>query len=212
MADKKIISKKISSQPAKSKAKKAAIAHASVEPVVANEAICAESCDATKRDFVTLSAYSMMGVGAACVALPFVDSLNPSADVLAVSSVEVDVSKLTDGQEMKVMWRGKPVIIKKRSQADIEVARKTELTDLKDPEQDQNRVKAGKDQYLVMIAICTHLGCVPRGNGAGDFGGWLCPCHGSHYDTSGRIRKGPAMKNLAIPEYTFINDTTIKIG
>lgn len=165
----------------------------------------------TRRDFMTLTASSMTAVGAVCAAWPLVDSLNPSADVLAMSSIEVDLSAIEPGQTHTVKWRGKPVFIRHRTEAEIQEAQSTPLKDLVDPQPDEKRVKEGRAQWLVTIGICTHLGCVPLPN-KGDFNGWFCPCHGSHYDTSGRIRKGPAPLNLAVPTYEFISDTKIRIG
>lgn len=165
----------------------------------------------TRRDFITLTAGSVATVGAICAVWPLVDSLNPSADVLALSSIEVDLSNIKPGQTHTVKWRGKPVFIKNRTPEEIATAREVKLSDLPDPETDQQRVKAGHDQWLITIGICTHLGCVPLAN-QGEFGGWFCPCHGSHYDSSGRIRKGPAPLNLVIPSYEFISDTKIRIG
>ena len=170
-----------------------------------------ENIDKSKRDFVVTSAYTTAGVGAACMALPLIDSMNPAADVAALASIEVDISNIKIGEEKKVMWRGKPIFIKRRSKWAIEEAQKAKEEDLKDPELDSKRVKKGKEEWLVTVGICTHLGCVPIGN-SGEYNGWFCPCHGSVYDTSGRIRKGPAPKNLEVPPYEFINDTTIKIG
>ncbi len=168
--------------------------------------------DTNRRDFIVLSATAMGGLGAVGALWPFVDSMNPSADVLALASVEVDLSPIAEGQEIKVMWRGKPVYIRHRTKADIDDARSVDVADLPDPQQDADRVIEGHDQWLVMVGVCTHLGCVPLGGKKGEFGGWFCPCHGSHYDTSGRIRKGPAPKNLLVPDYSFIDDTRIKIG
>ena len=165
----------------------------------------------TRRDFMTLAATGMTAVGAACAAWPLVDSLNPSADVLAMSSIEVDISKVEPGQTMTVKWRGKPVFITNRTEAEIQEVVNTPLKDLVDPEPDSARVKDGHAKWLVTIGICTHLGCVPLSN-KGDFQGWFCPCHGSHYDKSGRVRKGPAPLNLAVPPYEFLSDTKIKIG
>lgn len=165
----------------------------------------------TRRDFMTLAASGMTAVGAVCAAWPLVDSLNPSADVLALSSIEVDISKVEPGQTLTVKWRGKPVFIKHRTEAEITSATQTAMSDLVDPEPDSARVKVGHEKWLVTIGICTHLGCVPISN-QGDFKGWFCPCHGSHYDTSGRVRKGPAPLNLAVPPYEFISDTKIRIG
>jgi ubiquinol-cytochrome c reductase iron-sulfur subunit len=167
--------------------------------------------DKSKRDFVTTAAYTTAGVGAACLALPLVDSMNPADDVAALASVEVNISNIKIGEEKKVMWRGKPIFIKRRSKWDIAEAQKAKLEDLKDPQTDEDRVKKGKEEWLITIGICTHLGCIPMGN-SGEYKGWFCPCHGSVYDTSGRIRKGPAPKNLAIPPYEFTSDNIIKIG
>jgi len=165
----------------------------------------------TRRDFMTLTATGMTAVGAACVAWPLVDSMNPSSDVLAQSSIEVDISSVEPGQTMTVKWRGKPVFITHRTEAEIKEAEDVPLKDLKDPEPDSARVKEGHTKWLVTIGICTHLGCVPLPN-KGEYDGWFCPCHGSHYDTSARIRKGPAPKNLVVPPYQFLSDTKIKIG
>jgi ubiquinol-cytochrome c reductase iron-sulfur subunit len=137
--------------------------------------------------------------------------MNPSQDVQALASIEVDISNIKVGEEKKVMWRGKPIFIKRRTNQEIDDAQKVQLAELKDPQDDASRVKKGKEEWLITIGICTHLGCVPIG-GQGDYKGWFCPCHGSQYDTSGRIRKGPAPKNLEIPPYEFVNDKTIKIG
>jgi len=172
----------------------------------------AEKTGETRRDFIVLSAAGMAAVGGAAVLWPFVDSMNPSADVLAMASTEVNLSPVAEGQEIKIMWRGKPVFIRHRTAKNIEEAKAVNLAELRHPEADKDRVKDGKEQWLVMLGVCTHLGCVPLGKEAGDFGGWFCPCHGSHYDTSGRIRKGPAPANLLVPPYAFLNDTTIKIG
>lgn len=165
----------------------------------------------TRRDFMTLTASSLTAVGAACVAFPLVDSLNPSADVLAMSSIEVDIGSIEPGQTMTVKWRGKPVFITNRTDEEIKEVAATPIKDLIDPQPDSARVKKGYEKWLVTIGICTHLGCVPISN-KGDFEGWFCPCHGSHYDKSGRVRKGPAPLNLAVPPYEFITDTKIKIG
>lgn len=166
----------------------------------------------TRRDFVVLTAAGMAAVGAASIAWPLVDSMNPAADVLALSSTEVDLAPIAEGQSITVMWRGKPVFIRHRTKAEIEEARSVEMDKLPDPQADAERVQQGHEQWLVMLGVCTHLGCVPLGNKSGDYDGWFCPCHGSHYDTSGRIRKGPAPKNLVVPEYAFLSDERIKIG
>lgn len=190
------------------------MSHAPHAPLASNNenAHLAHAPQPTRRDMLVLTASALGVVGAGVVVWPFIASMNPSADVLALASTEVNLTPIAEGQEIKVMWRGKPVYIRHRSAADIEDAKKTPLSDLKDPEEDAKRVKAGKEQWLVMVGVCTHLGCVPLGNKAGEYGGWFCPCHGSAYDTSGRIRKGPAPTNLAVPPYEFLNDTTIRIG
>ena len=167
--------------------------------------------DKSKRNLLVKTAYASAAVGGACALYPFIDNMNPAADVLALASIEVDLNAVKVGEEKKVMWRGKPVFIKRRSQEEIKAAQDVNLADLKDPQKDEERVKKGKEEWLVTIGICTHLGCVPMGN-AGEYKGWFCPCHGSVYDTSGRIRKGPAPTNLEIPPYEFISDTKIKIG
>ena len=170
------------------------------------------SPDSERRDFIILTAQAMGALGAAAVIWPFVNSMNPSADVLALSSTEVDISPIAPGQEIKVMWRGKPVFIRHRTPEDIAAAEAVSLTELRDPQTDAERVKKGKEQWLVMVGGCTHLGCIPLGNLAGDYRGWFCPCHGSHYDTAGRIRKGPAPTNLVVPPFEFLSDTKVKIG
>lgn len=165
----------------------------------------------TRRDFIVLSASAVAGVGAASVAWPLIDSFNPSADVLALSSTEVDISSVEKGQSIRVMWRGKPVFIRRRTDEEIKIAQDESLENLPDPEKDQDRIKEGKEEWLIVLGVCTHLGCVPLGY-KGDYGGWFCPCHGSHYDTSGRIRRGPAPTNLVIPPYKFVENNLIKIG
>ena len=168
----------------------------------------------SRRDFLYLSAGAFGGVGGAIALWPFVHSLNPAADVLALSTIEVDVSQVEVGQRVTVKWQGTPVFIDHRTETAIEEARDTPLSDLRDPQPDESR--AERPDWLVVIGVCTHLGCVPKGQkpseNRGDWGGWFCPCHASHYDTSGRIRKGPAPLNLPVPPLTFLNDTTIKIG
>ncbi len=165
----------------------------------------------SRRKLLTTTAYTAAGIGATCAILPFIDSMNPSSDVQALASVEVDISNIKVGEEKKVMWRGKPIFIKRRTKEEIESAQKVELSELRDPQLDSDRVKSGKEEWLITIGICTHLGCIPIG-GQGDFKGWFCPCHGSQYDTSARIRKGPAPKNLEIPPYSFLSEKIIKIG
>lgn len=170
--------------------------------------------ETTRRDFLYISAAAMGAVGAGSVAWPFIDSLNPAADTLALASIEVDLSPIELGQAITVKWRGKPVFIRHRTEQEINEARSVELDDLRDPQSDSERVE--KPEWLVMVGVCTHLGCVPLGQKPGDskgeYGGWFCPCHGSHYDTAGRIRKGPAPTNLEVPSYEFIADNRIKIG
>jgi len=167
-----------------------------------------------RRDFLQLSSITIGAVGTAAFLWPFLKSMNPAEDTLALGTTEVDISAIEEGQSVTVKWRGKPVFIRKRTKDEIAEAKEVNFTDLKDPEQDIDRVK--KEEWLVLVGICTHLGCVPLGqkftDKKGEYNGWYCPCHGSHYDTSGRIRKGPAPKNLPVPPYSFLNDTTIKIG
>jgi ubiquinol-cytochrome c reductase iron-sulfur subunit len=167
---------------------------------------------AARRDFLILTAQAMGLVGAAAIAWPFIDSMEPSADVLAMASTEVDLTPIAEGQEIKVVWRGKPVFVRHRTPKNIEEARAVNLGDLRDPQTDAQRVQKGHEQWLIVVGVCTHLGCVPLGNGQGDFDGWFCPCHGSHYDSAARIRKGPAPKNLLVPPYSFVSDTKIRIG
>lgn len=171
-----------------------------------------EQSGETRRDFIVLTASAMAAVGACAAAWPLVSSMNPSADVLALSSTEVDLTPIEEGQSITVLWRGKPVFVRHRTAEEIKLARDVKMDELRDPQKDEMRVKEGKEQWLVMVGVCTHLGCVPLGNRSGDYQGWFCPCHGSHYDTSGRIRKGPAPINLLVPEYTFLSDNRIRIG
>ena len=167
-----------------------------------------------RRDFIVVASYAMAGIGAAAVAWPLIDQMNPAADTLALASIEVYISKIDIGQSITVKWRGKPVFIRHRTEDEINTAQSVELSQLKDPQLDVDRVSNPK--YLVMIGVCTHLGCVPLGQKTGEikgeYDGWFCPCHGSHYDSSGRIRKGPAPVNLEIPPYTFETESLIKIG
>ena len=163
----------------------------------------------TRRDFLYLATGAFAAVGAANVVWPLIDQMNPDASVKALASIEIDLSAIDIGQSITVSWRGKPVFIRRRTQGEIAEARSVAFDALPDPQGDETRVT--KEEWLVMVGICTHLGCVPLGQ-SGDFNGWFCPCHGSHYDTSGRIRKGPAPNNLEIPPYEFVGDTRIKIG
>ena len=174
----------------------------------------AENPDNKRRDFLQLSTITLGAVGTAAFIWPFLKSMNPAEDTLALGTTEVDISSIEEGPSITVKWRGKPVFIRKRTKTEIEEAKAVNISDLKDPEQDVNRVK--KEEWLILVGVCTHLGCVPLGqkltDTKGEYNGWYCPCHGSHYDTSGRIRKGPAPENLPVPPYSFLNDTTIKIG
>jgi len=178
----------------------------------------------TRRDFLYYATAGAGTVATGAAVWALVDQMNPSADVQALSSIFVDVSGVEVGTQLTVKWRGKPVFIRRRTQEDIDAGRAVQMSDLVDtkaenenlpPEAeatDQNRTLDEAGEWLVMMGVCTHLGCVPLGDGAGDFGGWFCPCHGSHYDTAGRIRKGPAPRNLEIPVVAFTDDTTIKLG
>lgn len=170
--------------------------------------------DGSRRDFLYIATGAVAGVGAALTAWPFIDNLNPSADVLAISTMEVDIGQMLRGQRITVKWRGGPIFIDYRTEKQISEARADDGADLIDPQLDGERVQ--RAEWLIVIGICTHLGCVPlgqsEGDSRGDWGGWFCPCHGSHYDTSGRIRKGPAPKNLYLPPYKFLNDRKIRIG
>ncbi len=183
-----------------------------------------DTTEPNRRDFLYVATGMVGVVGAASVAWPFIDQMRPDASTLAMATIEVDVSALEPGMSLTAKWRGKPVFIRNRTEKEIEEAKAVALTDLKDPVARNANVAAdapatdadrsageGKENWIVMIGSCTHLGCVPLGQ-SGDFGGWFCPCHGSHYDTAGRIRKGPAPQNLAVPVFAFISDTKIRIG
>ena len=168
----------------------------------------------TRRDFLYLTAGAMGAVSVGAAVWPMVDSMNPAADTLALASTEVDISPVQEGQAITITWRGKPVFIRHRTAAEIDAAQKVDVKELRDPQTDAQRVQ--KAEWLIMVGVCTHLGCIPLGQKSGEpkgeFGGWFCPCHGSQYDTSGRIRKGPAPLNLLVPQYTFLTDTSVRIG
>ena len=184
--------------------------------------------DVSRRDFIYIATTAFAAIGAAAALWPAIDQMNPDASALSLSSTEVDLSPVGVGQAITVLWRGKPVFIRHRTPAEIKMAQDVQVADLKDPyaevlgapsslpATDANRTKPGKENWLIAIGICTHLGCIPKGQAPTDdrglYGGWFCPCHGSMYDTAGRIRQGPAPRNLDIPPYAFTTDTKIKIG
>jgi ubiquinol-cytochrome c reductase iron-sulfur subunit len=179
--------------------------------------------ESTRREFLYVATGAAGAVAAVAAVWPLVGQMNPSADVLALASIEVDISGVEPGTQITVKWRGKPVVIRRRTEAEISEARAVDLAALPDGSArnannasadaaDQNRAMDENGEWLVMLGVCTHLGCVPIGNGSGDFDGWFCPCHGSHYDTAGRIRKGPAPRNLPVPVARFDDETTIVLG
>ncbi|SHG69769.1 ubiquinol-cytochrome c reductase iron-sulfur subunit [Marivita hallyeonensis] len=184
----------------------------------------AEHHEGTRRDFLYYATAGAGAVATGAAVWPLVNQMNPSADVLALSSIRVDVSGVSEGTQITVKWLGKPVFIRRRTAEEIEAARAVEVSDLVDPiaqnenidasapATDENRALDESGEWLVMMGVCTHLGCVPLGDGAGDYNGWFCPCHGSHYDTSGRIRRGPAPTNLPVPPAEFVDETTILLG
>ena len=193
----------------------------------------AEHAEVNRRDFLYIATGAVSAVGAALTVWPFINQMNPDASVLAMATIEFDLAPIAEGQAVTIKWRGNPVLIRHRTAKEIDLAKGVKMEDLKDPAArnenvkeanaqatDENRVVGGKEQFLVMMGVCTHLGCVPEGNrgdygvveGSATTGGYLCPCHGSHYDTAGRIRKGPAPENLPVPLYTYLTDTKIRIG
>jgi len=184
----------------------------------------AEEHAGTRRDFLYYATAGAGAVAGGAAVWTLVDQMNPSADVKALSSIFVDVSGIEVGTQLTVKWRGKPVFIRRRTADEIEAARAVDLGELIDQKAENHNISAEADasdanraldetgEWLVMMGVCTHLGCVPLGNASGDFGGWFCPCHGSHYDTAGRIRKGPAPRNLDVPVAAFVDATTIKLG
>jgi len=169
-----------------------------------------------RRDFINIAAVSFAGVGAVAVLYPLINQMNPSADVLALASIEVDVSQIEPGQAIKTIFRKQPLFIRNLTPAEIQAANAVPVGELRDPQTLAERTKEGKNNWLITMGVCTHLGCVPlgvaEGENRGDYGGYFCPCHGSHYDTAARIRKGPAPKNLEVPEYQFTSDTVVQIG
>jgi ubiquinol-cytochrome c reductase iron-sulfur subunit len=207
-----------SKAPRKASAKSAAAAEAPTLNGVPMETatISGEGDGVRRRDFINIAAVSFAGVGAVAVAIPLVSQMSASADVLALASIEVDVSAIQPGQAIKTSWRKQPIFIRNLVPAEIEEANKVDVGSLRDPQTLAERTKPGKENWLITMGVCTHLGCVPLGAASGEvrgeFGGYFCPCHGSHYDTAARIRKGPAPLNLQVPEYSFLTDTTVKIG
>ncbi len=170
------------------------------------------SGEPTRRDFLYVATGSVAAVGAAAAVVPLVAQMNPDASTIAAGApIEVDLAPIAEGQAIKVFWRGKPIYVTHRTKKEIDDARDVNVATLPDPETDEKRVKAGHEEWQVLIGICTHLGCIPIAH-QGDFNGFFCPCHGSQYDTSGRIRRGPAPNNLPLPPYEFVSNTMIRIG
>jgi ubiquinol-cytochrome c reductase iron-sulfur subunit len=169
-----------------------------------------------RRDFINIAAVSFVGVGAVAVTIPLITQMSPPADVLALASTEVDISKIASGMAIKTSWRKQPVFVRNLTPKEIAEANAVKASDLRDPQTLAERTKPGRENWLITLGVCTHLGCVPLGTGEGenrgDYGGYFCPCHGSHYDTAARIRKGPAPLNLQVPEYEFVSDTVVQIG
>jgi ubiquinol-cytochrome c reductase iron-sulfur subunit len=190
--------------------------------------VASEAEDPNRRDFLVVAGNAFAAVGGAALLWPFVAQMNPDASAQALASTEVDLAPIKEGQAITILWRGKPVFIRNRTQEERDRAKADDKAELKDPfarnlslpdsapANDIDRVKEGHEQWLVLVGICTHLGCIPKGqsmsDSRGEYGGWFCPCHGSHYDTAGRVRKGPAPRNLEVPPYAFLSDTKIKIG
>ena len=175
-----------------------------------------ELADPRRRDYLSIAAVSFAGVGVGVIALPLINQMNPSADVLAQSTTELDISKIESGQAIKSQFRKQPLFVRNLTPAEIAAADAVNVNDLRDPQTLEERTKAGKKNWLITLGVCTHLGCVPLGAGEGEnkgpFGGYFCPCHGSAYDTAARIRQGPAPSNLFVPEYEFTSDTTVRVG
>ncbi len=197
-------------------AKKADAAVVATTTSAAPEAVIAETDGVRRRDFINIAAISFAGVGVIPIVGTLLGQMSASADVLALASIEVDVSGIETGQAIKTSWRKQPVFIRNLTKAEITAANKVDVGSLRDPQTLADRTKPGKENWLITMGVCTHLGCVPLGAAAGEvrgeFGGYFCPCHGSHYDSAARIRKGPAPTNLQVPEYSFLTDTTVKIG
>ena len=193
-----------------------------------NPTLSPDDGELTRRDVILIAAGGFAAIGAAAALWPLLDQMNPDASALSLATTEVDISHVEAGQAITVMWRGKPIFIRHRTKKEIEEAKVVLLDDLIDPlarnanlpedapATDENRVGKDREPWLVMIGICTHLGCIPKGQAIGDpkgdYDGWFCPCHGSQYDSAGRVRKGPAPQNMAIPRYAFLSDTKVKIG
>ena len=182
-----------------------------------SQTINAQSGDGVRRrDFINVAALSFAGVGVGAAVLPLISQMSPSADVLALASTEVDISKIAPGQAIKTVWRKQPVFVRNLTPQEIQAANQVPVGELRDPQSLAERTKPGKQNWLITLGVCTHLGCVPLGVGEGEnrgeYGGYFCPCHGSHYDTAARIRKGPAPSNLVVPEYQFTSDTVVQIG
>jgi ubiquinol-cytochrome c reductase iron-sulfur subunit len=169
-----------------------------------------------RRDFIYIATGAFAAAGAATVVWPLVNQMNPSADVLALASIDVDLASIQPGQAIKASFRGKPLFVRHLTPAEQTAANKVDVASLRDPQTLAERTKPGQAQWLITLGVCTHLGCVPLGAGEGenrgDFGGYFCPCHGSHYDTAARVRKGPAPKNLQVPEYAFKTPTQVTVG
>ena len=172
--------------------------------------------DPRRRDFINIAAVAFAGVGGVAIVLPLINQMNPSADVLAQSTTEIDLSQIEPGQAIKSTFRKQPLFVRNLTPAEMQAANAVSLNDLRDPETLAERTKEGHANWLITLGVCTHLGCVPLGAGEGEnkgpFGGYFCPCHGSAYDTAARIRQGPAPKNLTVPPYTFTSDTTVTVG
>ncbi len=179
------------------------------EPIGDEHLATATTVEPTRRDFLYIATGAVAAVGAAAVVWPLISQMSPDASTLAMASTEVDIGAIPEGQIVTIKWRGKPVFIRHRTAQEIKAAENVDVSTLPDPQADSARVQ--KPQWLIVVGVCTHLGCIPLGH-AGEYDGWFCPCHGSVYDTSGRIRKGPAPRNLLVPGYAFLTDTKVKIG